>query len=400
VIATLRWSSGRNSLCSRRVRLVMTLKVRDEADVLEANLRYHACLGVDHFIATDSGSQDGSLEILDRWRAAGRLTLITEPPEDFNSKAQEWVTRMARLAATDLEADWVIHNDADEFWWPLAGGPLHDALGSVSDTAGVVVAPRSDFVARPDRPGSFTERLVFRERRSLIPPKLAHRARADIVVLNRGAHAVDIAAAATGKAAYSDGRAVLRPVRRRPLVVDDPLAWAPEFPIHVLHFPVRSEAQFRHRVEGALKGGFDHQGMIRELRERFESEGVAGLYADLLLSDDQIEAALRDGRLVRDTRVRDFLATCPDPLVTTGTLPAPLHRPPADVEQDIAQVKTDALAALARMQRSLFAQARNAQARQRVLRQRLDEERARNRDTGPKRARIPRLGRLARRRAR
>jgi Glycosyl transferase family 2 len=378
----------------------MTLKVRDEADVLEANLRYHACLGVDHFIATDSGSVDGSLEILDRWRAAGPLTLITEPPEDFNSKAQEWVTRMARLAATDLGADWVIHNDADEFWWPLAGGTLRDALDSVSDSAGVVIVPRSDFVARPDGPGSFTERLVFRERRSLIPPKLAHRARADIVVLNRGAHAVDIEAATKGKAAYSDGRAVLRPVRRQPPVVDDPLAWAPEFPITVLHFPVRSEEQFRRRIEGALKGGFDDQGMIQELRERYEAEGVGGLYADLLLSDDQIGAATRDGRLVRDTRLRDFLEACPDPLATTGSLPAPPRRRGVEVDQDIAQARSDALAALARMQRSLFAQARNAQARQRVLRQRLDEERARNRDADLKRARIPRLGRLARRRAR
>jgi Glycosyl transferase family 2 len=377
----------------------MTLKVRDEVDILEANLRYHACLGVDHFIATDSGSEDGSLEVLDRWQSAGRLTLITEPPEDFYSKAQEWVTRMARLAATDLEADWVIHNDADEFWWPLPGGTLSETLGSVSASAGVVVAPRSDFVARPDGPGSFTERLVFRERHSQIPPKLAHRARADIVVLNRGAHAVDIAAVTRGKAAYSDGRAVLRPVRRQP-PVDDSLAWAPEFPICVLHFPVRSEAQFRRRVEGALRGGFDDQGMIRQLRERYESEGVGGLYADLLLSDDQIEAALGDGRLVRDTRVRDFLKRCPDPLATTGGLPTPARRSGAEVEQDIAQARSEALAALARMQRSLFAQARNAQSRQRVLRQRLDEERARNRDAGVKRTGIPRLGRLARRRAR
>jgi hypothetical protein len=45
------------------MKLVMTLKVRDEDDVLEDNLRFHRTLGVDFFIVTDNGSIDRTPEI-------------------------------------------------------------------------------------------------------------------------------------------------------------------------------------------------------------------------------------------------------------------------------------------------------------------------------------------------
>ncbi|TMK71128.1 MAG: hypothetical protein E6G49_10025 [Actinobacteria bacterium] len=47
-------------------KLVMALKVRDEGDVLEANLRFHHALGVAHFVLTDNGSTDDTPEILRR----------------------------------------------------------------------------------------------------------------------------------------------------------------------------------------------------------------------------------------------------------------------------------------------------------------------------------------------
>ena len=85
-------------------RVVMALKVRDEADVIESNLRFHAGLGVDAFVITDNGSVDGTREILARWERAG-LAHVLEREGSFRRQGSEWLTEMARLAATELGAD-------------------------------------------------------------------------------------------------------------------------------------------------------------------------------------------------------------------------------------------------------------------------------------------------------
>ena len=186
-------ASARGRGCVRAMKLVMATLIRNEEDVLEHNLRYHRAQGVDHFIVTDNGSTDRTPEILGRYEAAGLLTLIQEPAtDDYRSQARLWVTRMARVAATELGADWVVHVDADEFWLP-ATGTLKQALESIPDSYGVVVAPWSEFVARPDGPGPFWERMTVRRARSDLMPKIAHRADPD-AVLDSGPHEVDVRA--------------------------------------------------------------------------------------------------------------------------------------------------------------------------------------------------------------
>ncbi|MGH3110273.1 MAG: glycosyltransferase family 2 protein [Gaiellaceae bacterium] len=272
------------------MRLVMTLLARDEADVVDDWLSFHLNAGADLVIATDNRSSDGTTEILERYEREGRVHVIHESGEDL--RQDEWVTRMARLAATEHGADWVINSDADEFWWPR-GASLGDVLAAVPPRYGTVGAFLRMFPPRPAGEGSFAERMTVRfsalapinDPASLYKPirKIIHRGHPEIRV-TRGNHAL----------------------------VDSPFAplrgW---FPIEVFHFPLRSPEQCAHKAElqGKAFENIDraptayHANMFAALKE-----GTIGeYYGSLVVSDEDVERGVETGRLVVDTRLRDAL---------------------------------------------------------------------------------------------
>src|SRR6266508_439104 len=97
------------------MKLVQTLVVRDEVDIVDAQVAYHLNAGVDFVIATDHESQDGTIDILESYARDGYVRVIHERGA---MRDGFWRTRMARLAASEHGADWVINTDADEFWVP------------------------------------------------------------------------------------------------------------------------------------------------------------------------------------------------------------------------------------------------------------------------------------------
>lgn len=97
-------------------KVMMTLLVRDEVDIIEQHLLYHAGMDIDGFIVTDNRSVDGTRDILEKYRKNGLiLELIDEPSANYNQAA--WVHRMIELARDKYGADYCINSDADEFWY-------------------------------------------------------------------------------------------------------------------------------------------------------------------------------------------------------------------------------------------------------------------------------------------
>jgi hypothetical protein len=331
----------------------MVYKVRDEADIIEQNLRYHRAQGVDLFVIADTGSTDGTLDVLERYERAGlvRLERIGGGIHDMKGGGgEEQITRIAG----EMGADWVIHNDADEFWWPV-GGSLKDVLAAVDEPFGMVLAPRTEFVARPgERP--FAERMTVREARFLRPPKSAHRAHPDVNL--RGPHPIEIW---VGDSPYRGlvGKPVLRTSAEHR--EDDPLEllMAPTFPVGVLHFPVRSFEQYRRRVEIAYENGqLGRNPRSRAVRDAFDEGRLEEVYERLALDDDAVAQGVDQGWLVEETGFRDYLAASPDPLadgaVATGGTPAGPGGPTLD------ELRDDAMYALSRY---LQTQAHRAQKR-------------------------------------
>ena len=133
------------------MKLVMTLLVRDADDLISSNLDFHLRSGVDHFIVMNNLSTDRTESLLEPYRNRGLVTYLYQPEDTFSQN--RWVTQMAR-SAYDMGADWVINNDADEFWY-ADGLDLKRALSGVSVEHHAVAADRKHFVPRGLAPGTF-----------------------------------------------------------------------------------------------------------------------------------------------------------------------------------------------------------------------------------------------------
>jgi hypothetical protein len=270
------------------MKLVMTLLARDEADVVDAQVAYHLAAGVDHVIATDNASSDETAEILERYERAGCLRLIREPGGDM--RQDEWVTSMARLAASEHGADWVINSDADEFWWPR-GGSLKDVLASVPPRFGVVRGCWRHFLPRPDDGSFFADRMTVRLAAPAHPgdketifhahQKVAHRARVDVEI-ERGNH-------------NAEGPG-LQPLR----------GW---HPLEVLHFSFRSVAQLERKARGGWLRSPTYEPTRHRLLldEAYRAGRLEAFYRSHAVDDDAVADGLANGTLAIDTRLRDAL---------------------------------------------------------------------------------------------
>ncbi len=276
------------------MKILVTVMVRDEADVIAAWVEHHLDQQVDLIIATDNGSVDGTAQVLQRYADLGVLELHHDPV--FRKQQHALVTAMARRAATEHGADWVINADADEFWVPRDKAmTLRSALEAIPLALNAFTVPVTNLVGPPARRGSGIDRLVWRDFRT--PAQLqavgiyaqptddtVHRGDPDVVVA-QGNHFVSLKS--TGQ---------------------PPDAVA----LEVLHLPWRSWRQFERKVVNTgrsydanpdLQPSKNHHGMADY--RRYQAGRLE--YAFLVRQPQLRDMSSGDGSFVRDPWLRDHL---------------------------------------------------------------------------------------------
>lgn len=236
------------------MKLVMTLVVADDPAVVDAQLAYHLNAGVDFVILARSGTSGATKEMLSSYEELGLLRVISE---QHQAGAADLRTHLARLAATEHRADWVINCAAAEFWWPRAAS-LKDVLAPIPPRYTILQGLRRMFLAERAGDELFSERMTMRrsasnrpgEERSSPATRLrpVHRADPNVVVRSDGAVTV--------------GRTV--PLR----------AW---YPIEVLHFPVDDvQPAVDERAQDSIVEDFRLRDALRALHETAATEGSVG----------------------------------------------------------------------------------------------------------------------------
>lgn len=273
-VLALAWRNGLPDGDRDPVKLVSTVAVRDEADVLEAHLTYHLSAGVHHVVVADLGSSQSTGEIL-RGFDSSDVTVVAAEPTMRTTDARA----LLRRVAVETGATWLIESAADEFWWPR-GASLTDVLDPIPTRYTAVQALVRVFFPRPATDSPFHERMTVRP--SLLdvgaePEPLewalrsVHRVRHDDI-------------AETG-----DGRSV--PLR----------AW---YPIEVLRFPLRTPDQAAVLTRSA---SHESRSTLEEALLANPGGDASRRYGDMVVDDEAVQHGLDSGALVEDVRLRVYL---------------------------------------------------------------------------------------------
>ncbi|MGR3313891.1 glycosyltransferase family 2 protein [Roseovarius indicus] len=284
------------------MKLVMLLLVRDEIDIISANMTFHLDHGVDKVVAIDNGSVDGTRDVLDEFERAGAATVIDEPGRNYDQTT--WTTNAALRARDEEGADFIFSNDADEFW-TIPGGNLKAGLAETD--ARILVCNRLNMVYPWDTPDDtpWLDRLVYRAKAPFPRPRLNDIYR-DPMDHPYFYHALfpKVMMRAEGLVSIAQGNHEAQYDQPADETTSD---------IEIFHYPVRNREQLAKKV---VQGGQAYEANTeltprmgwhwRRWYRMYQEEGIEAVLADALPSQAALKAELEEGASLVDRRFTEI----------------------------------------------------------------------------------------------
>lgn len=248
---------------------------------------FHLEQGVEHFIITDNLSVDNTPDILAKYENMGVAT-VTRQTQDTYAQGK-WVTGMAQQAHA-LGAEWIINNDADEFWIAPGSMSLKDWFGK-QRAHNCVEVRRHDFVCVTPTEDLFWRRMIWKKVLSTnplgrpLPPKIAHRAQAGLTVA-QGNHDVH---------GFTPKRLL-------------------ESDLEILHFPLRSSEQYERKIRMGGQAYSNNQDLPEAVGSTWRKQwselretGRLSFIENETFSENQLMELKRAGLVTEDRRLLEAL---------------------------------------------------------------------------------------------
>ena len=277
------------------IKLSMNFLVKNEADIIEDNIRFHATQGVDCFVVMDNGSTDGTSEIVDKLSNEFEIVKIDRPVQDYQQS--NWKTEMAITSREQLGADWSIANDADEFWVSDSENLKEEisSWGSVLECPRINMIPNSSF---------FDESFHY-----LDSPFAVNRP-----IMNRGADLINddnisiMLGNIHGKVMVNNyGLVRVKGGNHRAWHIFSPINKRKSTSVRVYHYPIRNKDGFVANIENRaklLKSGVTKMGdHYRRWVRLYESGKIDEELNRLILSKDDARVLKKFGVVKSDSEI-------------------------------------------------------------------------------------------------
>lgn len=274
--------------------LTMSLLVKNEADIIKENIISHAQLGVDSFVIIDNGSTDGTDEIIESLSKDYPIHIISRPVTDY--RQSDWRTEMAFIAKKIFSADWVISNDADEFWIPN-----NDNIKSeLSRWGSVILANRYDMQLTQDYQGKPFFHNDYRTNHPIDYTKDS--------ILTDTNYSVQLSKIHGKVLVNTHGLIRVKGGNHRAWHVWQKLNQKKSSNITVYHYPIRSWELFVKNIENRkilLENGVSKMGdHYRRWVSAYNERRLEDEWEKLMLSDNDVSVLEKFGIIKKDTKAK------------------------------------------------------------------------------------------------